>query len=197
PPGVGGELTEVGDVLVARNREHAFAHVVLAHEGEGRLGLQLPALEREHVELAVAQLARVGEHALHVLAGAGRGRAAVVELGKLQLGGERGAEAGVVGPGRAAAVDLVGVGRWRQAAKGSGKGESQGDGLGGRHEWVLLRRMRRIWAAQYGVALTQNGGANGRERITNLSCAGAWPPECEGRGVRSVTSWARPGWPTF
>ena len=71
--GVGGQLAEVGDVLVARDGEHAFAHVVLAHEGERGFRLELPALEREHVELAVAELARIGEHALDVLARAGRG----------------------------------------------------------------------------------------------------------------------------
>ncbi len=58
--GVRGQLAPVGNLLVARDGEHAFPHVVLAHDGEGVLGLHLPAFEREHVELAVAELARVG-----------------------------------------------------------------------------------------------------------------------------------------
>ena len=71
----------------------------------------LPALQREHVELAVAELTRVGHYALHVLARAGGGRAAIVELRQFQLLGEHGTEAGVVGPAGAPGVDLVGAGR--------------------------------------------------------------------------------------
>ena len=172
PAGVGGQLAEVGDVLVARDGEHAFAHVVLAHDGECGLRLQLPALQREHVELAVAELARIGEHALHVLARAGRGRAAIVELRELELGGESRAEARVVGAVLAAGVDLAGAGRERQAGQRRGGSQRQSGGLGDgfrerRHVRVLLHRARRIWAAQDGVALMQDGGANRREKLPN------------------------------
>src|SRR5581483_1619925 len=79
--------------------------------------------EGEHVELAVAQLARVGEHALHVLACAGRWRAAVRELGELQLLGERRAEARLVGAAAAAGIDLAGAGRCRERGACGGAGD--------------------------------------------------------------------------
>src|SRR5581483_2281646 len=133
PTRVAGNVAPIGDVLVAGDGEDAFAHVVLAHDSERALRLELPALKREHIELAVAQLAGIGENTLHVLARAGGGRAAIVELRELELARESRAEARLVGAGRAAGVDLARGRRGRDRGESS---EEEGCGEGaedGRH----------------------------------------------------------------
>src|SRR4029077_11055225 len=117
--GVGGHVAPVLELSIARHRVEAHTHVVLAYDTERLCRAKLLAGGYEGVELSVAELARIGENALEILARAGGGRAAKVELSKLELLREDGTEVQMIGPVSPAGVDLSGAGTGGEGGKGN------------------------------------------------------------------------------